>query len=297
MPGHQHRVSIIIPAYLSHATIARSLETMQAQKYPDYEILVIDSSPDARTEKIVSIQFPGVRYQHSQQRLLPHAARNRGVKMARGELFVFTDPDIYAPAHWLTKLVQAYSQYGGVISGSLACYGQRMVDHGIHICKFDPWLPGGSIRKVSIAASANMLCDRETFESVGGFDDNSMIGDTLLSWELTRVDVPIWFVPEAVVEHHHTGTWKGLLQERYVRGHEFGQMRLTHEGWEGGRVLLQAIASIFPIRLTKFALRGAANALRAGCLADFLSISPIVISGQAAWLAGEAKAYLRLLKG
>jgi GT2 family glycosyltransferase len=270
---------------------------MQAQKYPDYEILVIDSSPDDRTEKIVSIQFPGVRYQHSQQRLLPHAARNRGVKMARGELFVFTDPDIYATPHWLAKLVQAYIQYGGVISGALACYGQKQVDKGIHICKFDQWLPGGSVRKVSVAASANMLCERETFESVGGFDDNCMIGDTMLSWKLTRAGVPIWFVPEAVVEHHHTGTWKGLLQERYFRGREYGQMRLTNKGWGRGRVLLQAIASIFPIRLTKLILRGATNAFRAGCLADFLSISPIVISGQAAWLAGEAKAYLRLLKG
>jgi len=77
---------------------------MQAQNYPDYEILVIDSSPDDRTEKIVRIKFPDVRYHHSQNRLLPHAARNRGVKMARGELFVFTDPDIYAPAHWLENL-------------------------------------------------------------------------------------------------------------------------------------------------------------------------------------------------
>ena len=270
---------------------------MQTQKYPDYEILVIDSSPDDRTEKIVFKQFPGVRYQHSQQRLLPHAARNLGVKMARGDLFVFTDPDIYAPPDWLAKLVEAYSRYGGVISGALACYGRKRVDQGIHICKFDPWLPGGNIRKVLIAASANMLCERATFESVGGFNENCMIGDTLLSWELTRAGIPIWLAPEAVVEHHHTGTWKGLLQERYLRGREFGQMRLKHEGWGRRRVLLQAIASIFPIRLTKLVLRGAANALRAGCLSDFLNMSPIVISGQAAWLAGEAEAYLRKLKG
>jgi len=126
--------------------------------------------------------------------------------------------------------VEAYSKYGGVISGALACYGQKRMDQGIHICKFDPWLPSGSVRQVSVAASANMLCERATFESVGGFDDNYMIGDTLLSWNLTRAGVPIWLAPEAVVEHHHTGTWKGLLQERYLRGCEFGQMRLAHEG-------------------------------------------------------------------
>ena len=286
-------VSILIPAYRSEQTIRRSLETMCAQSYPAYEVIVVDSSPDERTQEIVRERFPGVIYHRNRERLLPHAARNRAVELAHGELLVFTDPDIYAPPGWLSALVQAHHRRAGVIAGALACYGRRPIELAMHLCKFDLWLPGGGARRASLAASANMLCDRRAFEAVGGFEAGSMLADTLISWDFVARGIPIWFFPQAVVEHHHLGTWRDLLRERFSRGAEFGELRLARGGWSRSRALAQAFISLFPLRLARLLLRGAANAWRAGCFPDYLRVSPVVVGGQAAWLAGEARAYLR----
>ena len=290
------RASIIVPAYRSEATIARSLRTLLAQDFHDYEVIVVDSSPDDRTEGLVRGQFPQTRYLHSRERLLPHAARNRGVDLARGETLVFTDPDIYAPVDWLSRLVSAHERLGGAVAGGLACHGRRWVELGMHMCKFDPWLPGGSERRIDISPTANMACLRSVWAAAGGFTEQSMLGDALLSWRLTQMGVPIWFVPEAVVEHHHMGTWAELLRERFARGQEFAVLRMERGQWPNGRTLGHFFLTVIPLRLAHLVWRGVRNASRARLLAEYLRVSPVPITGQAAWLGGEAAAYLRALR-
>jgi GT2 family glycosyltransferase len=290
------RASIIVPAYRSEATIARSLRALLAQDFRDYEVIVVDSSPDDRTEELVRGQFPQTHYQHIRDRLLPHAARNRGVELARGETLVFTDPDIYAPVAWLSRLVSAQERLGGAAAGGLACYGRRWVELGMHMSKFDPWLPGGRERRVDICPTANMACPRSALAAAGGFPEETMLGDSVLSWRLSEMGVPIWFVPEAVVEHHHMGTWTELLRERFARGREFAALRMERGQWSRGRTLAHLSLTVVPLRLAHLVWRGARNAWRARLLAEYLRVSPVAITGQAAWLRGEAVAYLRALR-
>ena len=73
--------SVVVPAYLSHATIERSLESLTRQVFTDYELIVVDSSPDGRSEGIVRERFPSVRYFHSPNRMYPHQARNHGASV------------------------------------------------------------------------------------------------------------------------------------------------------------------------------------------------------------------------
>lgn len=290
-------LSLIIPAYQSGRTIAQCLRTLQSQSFQHFEVIVVDSSPNGHTRQIMQAQFPHVIYRHSSKRLLPYAARNRAVELAQGRLLAFTDPDIYAHSDWLDALIATYRKRGGAVAGAIDCYGRKPVEMGMHYCKFDKWLPGGDVRPIDIGATANFLCDRDAFEAVGGFDESSMLGDTLMSWAFAKEGIPIWFDPNAVVEHHHTGTWVSLLRERHSRGRDFGELRLRLEGWSRLRTMLQALMSLVPIRLTKLTLRGIANARRSRQLSDFLQTSPVVISGQAAWLAGETAAYWHQLRG
>ena len=288
--------SVIIPAYRSQSTIVRCLEMMFDQDFQDYEIIVVDSSPDDRTEDLVRGQFPQTHYLHIRDRLLPHAARNRGVELARGETLVFTDPDIYAPVEWLSRLLSAQERLGGAAAGGLACYGRRWVELGMHMSKFDPWLPGGGERRVDICPTANMACPRSALAAAGGFPEQTMLGDSLLSWRFSEMGVPIWFVPEAVVEHHHMGTWAELLRERFARGQEFAALRTERGRWSRARTLAHLSLTVVPLRLAGLVWRGLRNAARARLLTEYLRVSPVAITGQAAWLRGEAAAYLRALR-
>jgi cellulose synthase/poly-beta-1,6-N-acetylglucosamine synthase-like glycosyltransferase len=165
----------------------------------------------------------------------------------------------------------------------------------MHLCKFDPWLPGGRERRIEICPTANMACERTALEAAGGFADDTMLGDTLLSWRWAGLGVPIWFAPQAAVAHHHIGGWNDLLRERFLRGSEFAWFRAGHHGWSRGRTLAHILVTLLPLRLAGLTMRGVANARSARLLGEFARVSPVVVSGQAAWLAGEVAGYVRAL--
>jgi GT2 family glycosyltransferase len=120
-----------------------------------------------------------------------------------------------------------------------------------------------------------------------------MIGDTLFSWRLERLGIPIWFAPQSVVEHEHTDTWGELLRQMYGRGREFGHARRTVQQWSRLRTLGMTVASILPLRLAKIVMRVLWNAARARMLGRYVTTCPIILTGHVARLAGEVAGYFR----
>lgn len=288
-------LSVIIPAYDSHGTLAGCLEALRRQTFQDFETVVVDSGPDGTAEGMVPARFPWVRYVRVRHRLYPHAARNHGVEVSRGDLLVFTDPDIYAHPEWLERLLEAHRATGEVIVGALACHGGRWVDQGIHLCKFSKWLPGGPPRPVDMSPTANMLLSRRQFEDAGGLPGTDMLGDVTLSRSLHQNGRRLWFEPRAVVEHHHLQSVKDYLRERYTRGKMYGDLRV---GWLAGRrgaSLKYLAVTVLPVRLARILGLVALHAWRAGQTSRYAATLPLVAVGHGASLAGEAIAYARRL--
>jgi GT2 family glycosyltransferase len=287
-------VSVILPAYRSQATVAGCLAALARQRFRDFEVVLVDSSPDDETERIVAAGFPWVRYQRGGGRLLPHAARNLGVELARAELLAFSDPDVYADPDWLARLVAAQRATGEVVVGALACFGRRRLDQGIHLCKFGKWLPPrrpSPLRLVDMSPTANMLLARRDFAAAGGFPGDLLLGDVSLSRRLVEGGRRLWFEPAAVVAHHHLHTLGSFLGERFERGRLFGELRA---GWWQERPLATGgmlLASALPVRLARVLAIAAWQAARAAGGGPFLAALPLAAAGHAASLAGEAVAY------
>jgi GT2 family glycosyltransferase len=269
---------------------------MESQSYRDFEVIVIDSSPDDDCGQIVVKQYPWVHYEHVTHRMLPHEARNYGAQKANADLLIFSDPDVYADPQWLSILLDSHQSYGGVIVGSVLYYGRKWHDIGAHLAKFDLFLPGGKVRPIEIAPTLNLLCPRAIFDELGGFSGEYMIGDTIFSWELQALGYPITFVPGALVRHHHTTTWLELVRERSERGREFGVLRAEQFAWGTPRILYQILITLLPLRLANLLLRSFRNSRSAGMLQQFILTFPINLSGHAAWLLGEMRGMFDALR-
>lgn len=293
-PTRGVHASVIIPAYESQETIAATLASLRKQSFGDFETIVIDSG---RTDDVASIaaNFPEVRYHRSTERLLPHEARKLGVSLARSDILVFTDPDVIAAPDWLEKLLDNYRATNRPVSGAVDSVQRDWLKIGIHLVKFDMWLPGGKARDVAIGPTVNFLCPRTFFDKAGGFEGGEMIGDTLLSWELKRLGRIPRFSPDAIVHHDHRSTFRQLLAERFVRGADFARLRMRAADWNTARTITTFCASVLPVRLTKLTARSVIYSARSGCLRDGLRTLPIIISGHAAWLVGEISQYGRRL--
>lgn len=83
------KVSIIIPTYNSAETLAECLKSVQGQKYPLFEVIVVDNFSNDATLKIAK-EF---RSEIIQQRCNPALARNIGITNSTGKYILFLDSD------------------------------------------------------------------------------------------------------------------------------------------------------------------------------------------------------------
>lgn len=87
-------VSVIIPVYNRENVILNALNSVLNQTYDNLEVIVIDDGSDDRTEEyIAGIEDSRVYYIKNGIRSGPGAARNKGVRLAKGEYIAFQDSD------------------------------------------------------------------------------------------------------------------------------------------------------------------------------------------------------------
>jgi glycosyltransferase involved in cell wall biosynthesis len=100
------RISVIIPLFNKAPFVARALQSVAAQTFTDFELIVVDDGSTDDGAKIVE------RFGDSRIRLIrqenagPGAARNRGLAEARGELIAFLDAD----DEWLPQFLAESAQ-------------------------------------------------------------------------------------------------------------------------------------------------------------------------------------------
>jgi glycosyltransferase involved in cell wall biosynthesis len=293
MPSPQ--VSILIPAYFSDDTLPECLTSLRQQRFRDFEVILVNSSPGEGTRRFVEEHFPEVTFEQASNRLLPHAARNRAAERARGEILVFTDPDCRAHPDWLARLVDAHKAGHQLVCGSIELYDKSgdWFASGVHLCKYSFRLSRLRAGYTYVGGTANASCTRQVWESVGPFDGDRFAGDALFSWRAAAKTWRPWFEPRALTEHRYIGTIGSFWRERFARGQDFADARVVFERWPRARIAAYLVA--FPALVAVVLARGANQAFQAGLGRDFLRTLPLQLVGHVAWSLGEASTHARLM--
>lgn len=87
------RVSVVIPVYNGAATIERTIASVYAQTFGDFELIVIDDGSTDDTAARVAASADARLKLHRYANAGLAESRNRGVARARGELIAFLDAD------------------------------------------------------------------------------------------------------------------------------------------------------------------------------------------------------------
>lgn len=104
-------VSVIIPAYNAAEYIGETLDSVYAQTFSDFEVIVVnDGSPDTEDLERALARFPPSLRYLTQENSGAAAARNTGIRAAEGEFVAFLDADdTWLPA-FLEKQVELLSR-------------------------------------------------------------------------------------------------------------------------------------------------------------------------------------------
>jgi glycosyltransferase involved in cell wall biosynthesis len=224
-------ISIIVPVYNDAAALASLLSALDEQDYqPDrFECLVVDNG--SRVPVGVS---PRRKYKI---RVLPepqagsYAARNCGLRQARGDILAFTDADCMPRPDWLSAAVRHMqaARRPCILGGRLdvvrepqardSALGWHSVVNDLDQERF--------VRHYHFAATANMFTTREVFERVGNFNPALLSGGDLewgrRAWACGIEQV---FCADVVVRHPARADWKSLVAKtRRIAGGHYGLNR------------------------------------------------------------------------
>lgn len=120
-------VSVIIPLYNKARYVRRALQSVAAQTFAEFEVIVVDDgSTDGGAREVEAFADARVRL-ISQQNAGPGAARNRGIAEARGEIVAFLDAD----DEWLPDfLAEGVKLLGAHADAATATFGYYLSPPG-----------------------------------------------------------------------------------------------------------------------------------------------------------------------
>ena len=121
MESNLPKISVIVPVYLVEAYFDRCLSCLRNQTFPDIEIILVDDgSPDRCPEWCdrAALEDARVRVIHQKNQGLS-AARNTGIRAARGAWLMFADSDDAVRPEFCEKALQMVESSGA----DIGCFG------------------------------------------------------------------------------------------------------------------------------------------------------------------------------
>jgi glycosyltransferase involved in cell wall biosynthesis len=230
-------VTVVVPTSGRAGYLEVTLESLCDQRSDvPHEVLVVDDGSTDGTPDVAA-RF-GVRsVRHSERRSL-NAARNTGLREARGELIAFVDDDVLVPPGWLDALAAGAARYpdADAFGGPIRA---RFEGHAPRACgREDPPITtldlGAADREAEMVWGANFAVRRSAVERVGEFDESFDRGHGDEEEWLLRLRAAggrIVYLAEAGLDHRRADGDSGLgalSRAAYRRGRGARASDLRH---------------------------------------------------------------------
>lgn len=166
-------ISVIIPARDRTNLLARALRSAAAQSWRSREIIVVGDGPQPGVRALIEQEhFSGVRHHELPEPRGASAARNEGLRRARGSFIAFLDDDDeWAP----TKLERQIRKMNEAAPNTGVIYTRYALQSANE--RIEPWLPDPSavsplsfMENTAFGASVPLI-RKDCFEQVEPFDE------------------------------------------------------------------------------------------------------------------------------
>jgi glycosyltransferase involved in cell wall biosynthesis len=238
------QVSAIICTHNREQYLGAAIDSLLAQNFANFEVIVVDNASTDRTPAIVQTRLADARLKYVYEPVPGlSVARNTGAKVAQGNILAYLDDDAVANPHWLSQIYAAYQA-----NAKLAIAGGKVTLLWVAGMTAPNWLStelAGNLGAYDLGDTLVYVEQprltprglnysiRKTFlDQVGGFDPNlGRVGKNLLSnEELHMTDLALqqgWqvaYLPEALVAHNvapervqrqwflNRGWWQGISE-------------------------------------------------------------------------------------
>ena len=206
------KFSVIIPLYNKAPYIRKALESVFAQTYTDFELIIVDdgSTDDSaaiaeectRTSSLSPLAFRLIK----QPNAGVSAARNNGVVHAQGDYLAFLDADDWWEPTYLEQMARLIEDYPDA-----GLYGMNYIYYKPGKTRVALKCKTGYINypKEYYEGSAMMIftssssMPKKVFNEMGGFPIGIKLGEDFLLWAKTAMHYPVAFCEDALAYYNN----------------------------------------------------------------------------------------------
>jgi glycosyltransferase involved in cell wall biosynthesis len=200
-------ISVIIPTYNRASVLPRAIDSVLTQRGADLELILVDDGSTekqdggwriAEGEKLSSIRHPisDIRFFRSEKNCGPAAARNLGIKHAKGEWIAFLDSD----DEWKPGKLKSQLEFFSKNPEYLICQTEEIwIRNGTRVNpmkkhqKFGGWIFEKCLPLCVVSPSAVMM-HRKLFDEVGLFDESLPACEDYDLWLRIAAKYPIGLI-------------------------------------------------------------------------------------------------------
>lgn len=207
-------VSIVVTVYNAQRTIRRCLHSIMDLEYPEdkLEVIVVD---DGSTDKSVEIVkgYP-VKLIQKARGGYP-SAMNTGINMARGDIVVIIDSDIYVTKDWLAKTIEEFNDRKvGIVGGFVAAAKTRHFWAKLAGFDIEDRYRRVKTKYVDHLSSTCTAYRKEMFSQIGAFDEKlKRDSDEDLAHRAFKSGWKIVLRKDALCFHE----WKGSFRSYFIQ--------------------------------------------------------------------------------
>ena len=194
------RVTVIIPTYNRAGCLREAVDSVLAQDFRDFELIVVDDGSTDDTPRLLQEYGEAIRVFRQENRGVS-AARNAGIAVSRGALIAFLDSDDL----WLQGKLARQVEFFKAHAGALICQTEeiwvrngRRVNPGKRHRKRGGMIFEPSLDLCLVSPSAVMV-RRELFDRVGLFDESLPACEDYDLWLRVSCRFPIGLIETPLI--------------------------------------------------------------------------------------------------
>ncbi len=193
-------VSVIIPTYNRSGMVIQAVESVMAQDFRDFELIIVDDGSTDNTPERLSPFKNRVRYIYQENRGVS-AARNKGINMASGRLIAFLDSDDL----WLPGKLACQVRFFDSNKQALICQTEEIwIRNGIRVNpKKRHQKESGMIYErflaLCLVSPSAVMMRKELFDIVGCFDEDLPACEDYDLWLRVGCRFPVHLIDEPLI--------------------------------------------------------------------------------------------------
>jgi len=187
----EHFISVIIPNYNYAHFVGDAIESVMAQTYKNFELIVVDNGSTDKSKQVLEEyggEYPQQIRLVFQENRGQAGSRNRGILESKGNLIAFLDADDVWMPNKLEEQVKLFIDpdiglvYSSCyqVNGNLSCEKELKAKYRGYL--LTEYAVAGS-NAIIIGGESNVMIRRECFERVGNFDEEL---EQSTGWDLYR---------------------------------------------------------------------------------------------------------------